>query len=60
MKLSFPKASKVFIIIPILWVITLVRFLINNKKVRKTTAKEIFKNAGERSRMAKDLEIFER
>ena len=60
MKLSFPKASKVFIIIPVLWVITLVRFLINNKKVRKTTAREIFKNAGERSRMAKDLEIFER
>ena len=60
MKLSFPKASKVFIIIPVLWVITLVRFLINNKKVRKTTAAEIFKNAGERSRMAKELEIFER
>ena len=60
MKLSFPKASKVFIIIPVLWVVTLVRFLINNKKVRKTTAKEVLKNAGERSRMAKDLEIFER
>ena len=60
MKLSFPKASKVFIIIPVLWVITLVRFLINNKKVRKTTAAEIFKNAGERSKMARELEIFER
>ncbi len=59
-KLSFPKASKVFIIIPVLWVITLVRFLINNKKVRKTTAREIFKNAGQRSKMAGELEIFER
>ncbi|MBP5494141.1 MAG: nucleotidyltransferase family protein [Lachnospiraceae bacterium] len=60
MKLSFPKASKVFIIIPVLWVITLFRFLRNNKKVRNTTAREIFKNSSERSKMAMELEIFKR
>jgi len=60
MKLSFPKASKVFIIIPVLWIITLFRFLRNNKKVRNTTAREIFKNSSERSKMAMDLEIFKR
>ncbi|MBP5529153.1 MAG: nucleotidyltransferase family protein [Lachnospiraceae bacterium] len=60
MKLSFPKASKVFIIIPVLWIITLFRFLRNNRKLRKTTARAIFKTSGERSRIAKDLDIFRR
>ena len=60
MKLSFPKASKVFIIIPVLWIIILVRFLRNNKKLRKTTARAIFKTSGERSKMAQELDIFTR
>lgn len=60
MRLSYPKTSKVFIIVPVLWIITLVRFMRNNKKLRNTTAREIFKNAGVRSRMARDLEIFSR
>ena len=60
MKLSFPKASKIFIIIPVLWIITLTRFLRNNKKVRNTTAREILKTSGKRSKMAKEFEIFKR
>lgn len=58
MHLNFPKAGKIFLTWPVLWCITLFRFLINNRRIRKVTATEIFKKAGERSKRMKQLELF--
>lgn len=58
MHLNFPKAGKVFIFWPVLWSVTLFRFLKNNRKIRKVTAREIFKKAGERSQRIGKLRLF--
>ena len=59
MHLNFPKLGKVFIFWPILWIITLVRFLVNNRKVRSVSARELFKSAGKRADLVKRMKIFE-
>ena len=59
MHINFPKAGKCFLLWPVLWVITLVRFLRNNKKVRDVSSRELFKNAKKRGRLVKKLHIFE-
>lgn len=59
MCLNFPKLSKCPLFWPILWVITLVRFLYNNKKVRRTSTGEILKEARRRSELIKTLKIFQ-
>lgn len=58
MHLNFPKAGKVFLCWPVLWVITLVRFLYNNRKIRKVSAREVFKSAGKRSRLIGKLNLW--
>lgn len=58
MHLNFPKAGKVFLFWPVLWVITLVRFLYNNRKIRKVSAREVFKSAGKRSRLIGRLNLW--
>ena len=58
MHLNFPKVGKCFLFWPILWVITLVRFLRNNKKVRNTSAKEVLREAKRRSMLMKQLRLF--
>lgn len=59
MKLNFPVAGKIFIIWPVLWGITLVRFLKNNRKYRKgVPVNQIMKNAGDRGRIVKKLNLF--
>ncbi len=58
MHLNFPKAGKCFLLWPILWVITLVRFLRNNKRVRNTSAGEVLKEAKRRSELIKQLNLF--
>ena len=60
MKLHFPRASKVFVCWPVLWAVTLFRFLKNNHEVRNTTAIEVFKSSRERSLYTKELELFRR
>ncbi len=59
MCLNFPKLSKCPLFWPVLWLITLVRFLYNNKKVRSTSAGEILKEARRRSELIKTLKIFQ-
>ena len=58
MHINFPKAGKCFLLWPVLWVITLVRFLRNNKKVRSVSSRELFDNAKKRGRLVKKLRIF--
>ncbi len=51
MCLNFPKAGKCFVLWPVLWTITLIRFLHNNRKIRGVSTREILKKAGQRSRI---------
>lgn len=60
MNLNFPKAGKVFLFWPVLWCITLFRFLVNNRRIRGVTAAEILKKAGKRSKRMKQLELFKK
>lgn len=57
MHLNFPKAGKCFLLWPVLWVVTLVRFLKNNKRVRNTSTKEILKEAKRRSKLMDKLNL---
>lgn len=59
MHLNFPKAGKCFLLWPILWIVTLSRFLSNNKKIRKTSTGAIIKEAKRRSRLMKQLKLFQ-
>lgn len=58
MHLNFPKGGKVFIIWPILWTATLIRFLNNNRTVRGVSAGVYIKTASERSKLVKEMRIF--
>ena len=56
--LNFPKASKFFLLWPFLWIITLVRFLINNRTIRHTTLRDVLKSTGERSKINERIHLF--
>ena len=58
MHLNYPKAGKVWLLWPVLWCLTLGRFLINNHTVRKTSLSAILKKAGQRGDLMKKLELF--
>lgn len=59
MKLNFPKAGKIFVCWPVLWIITLIKFISNNRKYRKNASvKNILKNAGARGRIVKKMNLF--
>lgn len=60
MQLNFPKAGKVFISWPVTWTVTLVRFLINNKKVRNISTKDILKKAHSRSKLMENIKLFKK
>lgn len=60
MHLNFPKAGKVFLIWPVLWGITLCRFLYNNRRIRGVTAKEILNKAKKRSDRMEQLHLFKK
>ena len=58
MHLNFPRAGKVFLFWPLLWVITLIRFLYNNRKIRNVSAREVLKSAGKRSRLIGKMNLW--
>ena len=58
MHLNFPKAGRVFIIWPVLWLLTYIRFERNNRNIRKVNASEIFASARERSKIVQSMHIF--
>lgn len=60
MNLAFPRAGRFFLCWPILWSITLYRFLRNNRRVRGVSEGEIFRKAGERSKLMRQIHLFER
>lgn len=59
MHLNFPKAGRVWVCWPVLWSITLFRFLRNNRRVRNVSGREILKEAARRSRLTEQMRLFE-
>lgn len=55
MHINFPKCGKVPLFWPVLWIITLVRFLKNNKKLHRASVSAIMKKAGDRGKLVKRL-----
>ena len=60
MRLNYPKAGKHIWLWPVLWPVTLLRFLYNNKKIRNISTIEILKKAGDRSRLIEQMYLFRR
>ena len=58
MHINYPKAGKCVLCWPILWVMTLARFLRNNQKLRGTTVGEILKSAGKRGKIVEKMHLF--
>ena len=58
MRLNFPRAGRIFLLWPALWLVTILRFLYNNRAVRKTTLRSVLRETGRRSRLAQELQIF--
>jgi hypothetical protein len=57
MRINHPKTSKVILLWPVLWIITLLVFLRNNRKIRGVTTKEIFASAKARQSLLADLKL---
>lgn len=60
MYLNFPRACKYFPLWPGLWLVTLVRFLRNNRRIRRVTAWAVLKKAGQRSHVMEQLQLWKR
>lgn len=58
MHLNYPKAGKCLILWPALWLLTLVRFLVNNRKIRKISLSAVLRKAGQRGKLMKKLNLF--
>ncbi|MCM1101909.1 MAG: nucleotidyltransferase family protein [Clostridium sp.] len=58
MCLNFPRGSRVIPCWPFLWLITLGRFVRNNRKVRNTTGRAILQEAGRRGKIASQIGLF--
>lgn len=55
MHINFPKAGRVILFWPALWIATLCRFLNNNRKYKRASVSAIMKKAGNRGRLVKRL-----
>lgn len=58
MHLNFPNRGRNFVLWPVLWTYTLVRFIKNNRKLRKVSGSTILRKAKQRSRLTKQLKLF--
>jgi hypothetical protein len=59
MKLNYPKAASVFLLWPALWLMTLLRFLRNNRVIRHISTGALLKKAGQRGRLTAKMRLFE-
>lgn len=57
-QINFPKVGKCFLLWPVLWIITLFRFLKNNWMLRKISTSSILKETARRSNMMKKIRLF--
>ena len=58
MQLNFPKSGKIFLLWPVLWIVTFIRFINNNRRLRKVSSKAVFSKAKQRSELMKELSLF--
>jgi len=58
MQLNYPRASKCVLCWPALWVVTLVRFLYNNRKIRNVSARAVLKKAGRRGKVIEQMQLW--
>ena len=58
MKLNYPEAGKIIPLWPVLWGMTFIRFMINNRKIRNISLRSVMKSAGKRGMMVKKLGLF--
>ena len=58
MCLTYPKACKIIIIWPFLWIMMFVGFFYRNKKIRNVSGTAIIKKAAKRSRLAGEMKLF--
>ena len=59
MCLNYPKASKLYIIWPLLWFNTLAIFISNNRKIRKTSVLDVLRKTKSRSENQKAMHLFQ-
>lgn len=55
MKMNHPGTSHYVVLWPVLWIITLVVFLRNNRKLNRGRVRDILRNAGNRSRLLQQM-----
>ena len=60
MHLNFPKTGKYFPLWPGLWLVTLVRFLRNNRRIRGVSVRAVLKKAGQRSRVMEQIRLWKK
>lgn len=58
MHLNYPRAGRIFVCWPVLWVLTLARFLLNNRRLHRASAWSILKKARRRSALTAQLQLF--
>lgn len=59
MKLRYPKAGRIVVLYPALWVMTLCGFLHRNRTLRKVSSREILKKAKKRSQLTEQMRLFQ-
>ncbi len=58
MHLNFPKAGRVIVFWPLLWIVTLVRFLYNNHRFERASVRSILKKTAQRSELMERMRLF--
>ncbi len=58
MRLNFPRAGKCFLFWPVLWIVTLINFMKNNRKVRNVSTKQILSKASQRSAIIRQMKLW--
>lgn len=56
--LNFPRACRCFLCWPVLWPVTLLRFLYNNRRLRKVSTRAVLEKAAQRSRLLEGLRLW--
>ena len=59
MKLNYPKAGKIMVLYPVLWIMTLCGFLYRNRTLRKESGRQILKKAKKRSQLTEQMRLFQ-
>ncbi len=58
MKINYRRYAGIYLLWPLLWMLTLLNFLRNNKTIRGTSARRILQVAGDRGRMIRTLHLW--